>query len=127
MNLSAADHRPGGLLAWQWSRYPPSHRNRANLLTHVLTAPVYILGTIALVSSTLVPSVGLAVAGLAAMGLVMFLQGRTHRREELRPAPFRGPLDLIQRLFVEQWVTFPRYVLSGEFARAWHGEPVKAP
>ena len=27
--------------------------------------------------------------------------------------------DWAARLFVEQWVTFPRYVLSGGFARAW--------
>jgi len=124
MTAPATDDRPGGLLAWQWSRYPPSHRNRTNLLTHALTAPIYILGTLALVNSPFVPSLWLGVGGLAAMGFVMFIQGRTHRREQLGPARFRGPLDVVQRLFVEQWITFPRYVLSGEFARAWRGEPV---
>ena len=24
-----------------------------------------------------------------------------------------------KRFFVEQWITFPRYVLSGGFSRAW--------
>jgi len=123
MTVSATDDRPGGLLAWQWSIYPRGHRNRTNLLTHALSAPVFILGTLALVNSPFVPSVWLGVGGLAAMVLVMFIQGRTHRREQLGPVPFRGPLDVLQRLFVEQWITFPRYVLSGGFARAWRGEP----
>lgn len=126
MAITTADDRPGGLLAWQWSRYPPAHRNRKNLLAHALTAPVYVAGTVALVAGPLAGSVWLALAGLAAMGGVMVIQGRTHRAEHGRPSPFRSPLDLVQRLFVEQWVTFPRYVLSGEFARAWRGEPPKA-
>ena len=125
MTTSTADDRPGGLLAWQWSRYPPAHRSRKNLLAHALTAPVFVAGTLALLAGPAVGSPWLAVAGLAAMGGVMFLQGRTHRAERVRPSPFRGPLDVVQRLFVEQWVTFPRYVLSGGFARAWRGEPAR--
>src|SRR5215813_13279573 len=127
MTVSATDDRPGGLLAWQWSRYPPSHRNRINLATHALSAPVFILGTLALVNSLFVASLWLGLGGLAAMGLVMFIQGRTHRREQLGPSAFRGPLDVVQRLFVEQWITFPRYVLSGGFARAWRGDPLEPP
>ena len=29
------------------------------------------------------------------------------------------PGDVAARLFVEQWVTFPRYLVTGGFARAW--------
>jgi hypothetical protein len=42
-----------------------------------------------------------------------------HRFEPEPPAPFRSRLDFAARLFSEQWVTFPRFVLSGGFARAW--------
>jgi hypothetical protein len=55
----------------------------------------------------------------------MFLQGRSHRTEKVRPAAVRGPLDVAQRIFVEQWFTFPRYVLSGELARALRDEPAR--
>jgi hypothetical protein len=61
----------------------------------------------------------LALAGVAAMAGAMAAQGRTHRLEATPPAPFRGPADVLARIFVEQWVTFPRYVLGGGFARAW--------
>ena len=111
--------RKGGLLAWQWSRYPATHRDRRNLLVHALTAPLFLTGVCALVSGLLRARWLLAGVGLLGVALPVVLQGRTHKRETSAPAPFRGPADVAARLFVEQWVTFPRYVLSGEFARAW--------
>jgi hypothetical protein len=113
-----ADDRAGSLLTWQWSRYPPTHRDRRNLLTHALTAPIFQAGTVALVVAPFVNG-WFALAGIVAMGSAMALQGRTHRLERMRPSPFRGPADVIARFLAEQWVTFPRYIASGEFARAW--------
>ncbi len=111
--------REEGLLAWQWLNYSPTHRERHNLLVHALTAPLFVLGTCAVLLTPLVGALWLAPSGLGAMLAVVALQGRTHRGEKIAPAPFRGLGDILARLFVEQWVTFPRYVLSGEFARAW--------
>jgi hypothetical protein len=111
--------REEGLLAWQWSIYPDTHRERHNLAVHALTAPLFILGTCAVPLAPLVSTWWLAPGGLGAMLAAVVLQGRTHKREKVPPAPFRGPRDVLARLFVEQWVTFPRYVLSGEFARSW--------
>jgi len=127
MTTTASDARPGGLLAWQWSRYPATHRDRRNLLTHALTAPFFVAGTVALVTSPFARSAGLAIGGLAATIGVMAIQGRTHKGERVGPAPFRGPLDVVQRFLAEQWFTFPRYLLSGEFTRAWRGDQARAP
>jgi hypothetical protein len=49
----------------------------------------------------------------------MALQGRGHRGELVHPVPFAGPVDVVSRIFAEQLITFPRFVLSGQFARAW--------
>jgi hypothetical protein len=111
--------RKAGLLAWQWSRYPATHRDRRNLLVHALTAPLFLAGVCALVAGLLQARWLLAGVGLLGVVLPVVLQGRTHTLETNAPAPFRGPADVAARLFVEQWVTFPRYVLSGGFARAW--------
>jgi hypothetical protein len=111
------DHR-GSLLAWQWSLYPGGHRDRRNLLVHVLTVPVFQMGTVALVMAPFV-SGWLAALGVGAMAGTMALQGRTHRLERKPPAPFRGPADVVARIFVEQWLTFPRYVATGGFREAW--------
>jgi hypothetical protein len=112
--------REGGLLAWQWSIYPEGHQDRRNLLVHVLTVPVFMLGTLAVLSA---PFFGWwsAPGGVAAMVATMAAQGITHRREAVPPVPFRGPLDVLSRILAEQWITFPRYVLTGGLARAWRG------
>ncbi len=111
--------REQGLLVWQWSNYPYGHRERQNLAVHALTAPLFILGTCAIPLAPILAAPWLAAWGLGTMLATLALQGRTHKREKTPPAPFRGPLDALARFFAEQWVTFPRYVLSGEFARAW--------
>lgn len=115
MNITRDD----GLLAWQWSIYSYGHQERRNLAVHALTAPLFILGTCALPLAALLRVPWLAGCGLGVMLATLVLQGRTHKREKTPPEPFRGPLDVLARFFAEQWVTFPRYVLSGEFARAW--------
>ena len=109
---------PEGLLAWQWSIYPATHRDRRNLLLHALTVPLFELGTLAVLASPVL-GLWLAPAGLVAIVVVMALQGRTHRLEQVPPAPFRGIGNVLGRVFGEQWLTFPRYVLTGGFARAW--------
>lgn len=125
MNTTTADRGSKSLLAWQWQQYSGAHRDRKNLLVHALTVPVFLAGTCALLASPWAAPVAwkLAVAGAGAamMAAAMAAQGRTHRREAGAPAPFRGPLDVLARILAEQWITFPRYVLSGAFGRAWRG------
>ncbi len=110
--------REGGLLAWQFENYPKGHRNRRNLALHAATAPLFIAGTCAVVLAPFASTWFLAFA-VPAVVLPLVVQGRGHRLEANPPSPFQGPGDFAARLFVEQWVTFPRYVSSGGFARAW--------
>ncbi|PTL84101.1 terminase [Vitiosangium sp. GDMCC 1.1324] len=116
------DDRSAGLLAWQLNLYPDNHRDRRNLLLHAVTVPLFQLGTVLLVTAPFT-SLWSVLPGLVAMAGAMALQGRGHRLETSAPVPFRGPLDVIARIFVEQWVTFPRFVLSGGFARMWRLAP----
>ena len=83
-----------------------------------MTVPFFQLGTCAVLASPFV-SPWLALPGLLTMAFVMLIQGRGHAMEETKPVPFRSALDVTARIFAEQWITFPRYVLSGAFGRAW--------
>ncbi len=116
------DGSRSGLLPRQWREYSGAHRDRTNLVVHAITQPVFAAGSCALLGSWAAPGgwmLVLSAAGALAMLAAVAAQGRTHRREERAPAPFRGPLDVVLRIVAEQWITFPRYVLSGAFARAW--------
>lgn len=99
--------------------YRHVHRSRKNLLVHLFAVPIFIAGTASLVFGLVELSIGLALGGFAAMAISMGIQGAGHATEEFKPEPFASPLDFVRRIFVEQLVTFPRYVLSGELTRAW--------
>lgn len=46
-----------------------------------------------------------------------------HRLERNQPEPFRGPLDVVRRILLEQYYRFPRFVLTGAWLRAWRAAP----
>lgn len=118
-----SERREPGLLSWQWRGYPEFHRDRGNLIVHVLTQPIFAAGFVALVTAPLAgalwPAFARAGAGLAAMVVAIAAQGRGHAREASPPVPFSGPLDVFGRILGEQLITFPRFVITGGLARAW--------
>jgi hypothetical protein len=111
------------LLAWQWSLYAAGHRDRVSLLLHIVTAPLFWMGTAMILWAIVGGSAGAAVSGLALWLAALLAQGRGHAREREPPVPFDGPLDFASRFFVEQFVTFPRFVGSGGWLRAWRAGP----
>ena len=99
--------------------YRRVHASRANLVIHLLAVPLFAASfPIALyfvavgASSTAFLSGGLAV-------FAMLLQAAGHRLEPEPPAPFSGPLDFLRRWFTEQYLAFPRFLLSGGWWRAF--------
>jgi len=86
------------LLAWQRSKYSAKHREGTNLLFHIVAVPLFQIAAIGLVAA-------------------IVIQGRGHRRERKAPTPFAGPADFVSRFVAEQWITFPRFVVSGGWSR----------
>jgi hypothetical protein len=109
-----------GLLRWQWEGYPRYHRSRFNLLLHIVVVPIFLVGNVALVVGFAQRSWLVAIVAVVAMVLSVALQGRGHRQEPVPTEPFTSPINAISRLFLEQWVTFPRFVFSGGWLRALH-------
>jgi hypothetical protein len=105
-------------LRWQWDSYPRYHRTRFNLLLHIVVVPLFLAGNVALVVGLLQRSWAVTVGGAVAMVLSLVVQGRGHRREPTPPEPFTSPRNAVSRIVCEQWVTFPRFVLSGGWLRA---------
>ena len=113
------------LLKWQWTNYPLAHRARRNLVIHALTMPLFFVGSVLVIAAIRVPI--LVIPGVVFTAGTVAAQGRGHRGETNAPIPFEGPLDVVTRLFVEQWVTFPRFVISGGFLRAWRASATDVP
>jgi hypothetical protein len=114
------------LRSWQWHGYAANHVDRSNLVLHLLTVPAFIAGLAAAVASP-ITGLGWLLAGLGAMVVALVAQGRGHRSEPSAPVPFTGPGDFVSRFLVEQLVTFPRFVASGGWIRAWRGAGTPQP
>jgi len=126
--MTATDRlREPGLLTRQFASYPHAHRDRRNLTIHVTTQPLFVSSLAAALAGPWIVGWVAVPFGVFGMVLAMALQGRGHRLEARPPDPFRGPLDVVARIFAEQLVTFPRYVLTGGFARAWRESAKKGP
>ena len=106
------------LLRWQWEGYPRYHRSRFNLLLHIVVVPLFLVGNVALLVAFVRLSWLLGIVALVAMAFSVALQGRGHRQEPVPTEPFTSPVNAVSRIFLEQWVTFPRFVLSGGWLRA---------
>ncbi|HXJ77148.1 MAG TPA: Mpo1-like protein [Candidatus Methylomirabilis sp.] len=105
------------LLKWQWAGYARYHQDRTNLLLHICAVPLFLVGTVLGVVALVALSPVLLAVALAGIVLSVIVQGRGHRLEAVPPEPFTGPANFAGRLFLEQWVTFPRFVLSGGWSR----------
>jgi len=101
--------------------YSHTHAHRTNLLIHLVAVPLFILAHVGLVVAIsyrkpfpALTCVGVAVASLG-------LQRKGHALEGQAPEPFSSGWNFATRLYVEQFYTFPKYVLSGEFQKNWLG------
>jgi hypothetical protein len=117
--------REAGLLAWQCEGYARYHQSRTNLLMHILLVPLFLAGNVALIVGVIRLSRIDAVSGIGLMALSITLQGRGHRAEVVSPVPFSGAANALSRILLEQWITFPRFLLTGGWWRALHGTASK--
>lgn len=109
---------PAQLIQWQWDGYFRYHGARANLIIHIFAVPLFLVGNLTLVAALLRASAVWSAIGLACLVVAMAVQGRGHKLEKIPPEPFSSMGNAVARIFLEQWVTFPRFILSGSWIRA---------
>ena len=111
------------LLRWQWEGYSRYHQSRANLLLHIVAVPLFLISNVAVVAALIARSWLPVLVAAAAMVVSLAVQSRGHRREAVPPEPFTSTANALSRIFLEQWVTFPRFVFSGRWFRALRAAP----
>ncbi|MGH8050220.1 MAG: Mpo1-like protein [Arenimonas sp.] len=109
--------REGGTIQWQWQGYDRNHRDVTNLLLHIVLVPLFICS--ALCTVWLLAHGAWLAAGVSLFTMIFAFigQGLGHKRETEAPIPFDGAGDFFARIFTEQFITFPRFVLSGGWLR----------
>jgi hypothetical protein len=93
--------------------YPKYHRNRVNLLIHLVAVPLFVASVFGALCFAFQGQLFLAATLLIGSAIPLASQGYGHKLEETPPIPFSGPGDYIRRILVEQFLSFPRFVISG--------------
>ena len=106
MNLS-------DLLRRQWQDYAKAHHSRLNLSIHLVAVPAFIVATLMFFFALINLNVVGVVLSTVAVTLAFGMQGLGHAKEGVAAEPFSGPGQAIVRILLEQFVTFPRFVLTG--------------
>ena len=101
--------------------YSHVHANRTNLLIHSVAVPLFILAHVGLGAAITyrkpLPALTCVGVAMASLGL----QRKGHDLEVQAPEPFSSGRNFATRLYTEQFYTFPKFVLSGEFQKNWLG------
>ncbi len=101
--------------------YARLHKNPMNLLIHVVTVPLFLLAAGVALLCPWLPRWEMWWGGSVALAFyAVFLQRFGHRLEGER-GPRRGFGAGIAGFLVEQFATFPRFVISGGWLRNWQG------
>jgi len=115
------------LRKWQWEGYATYHQHRGNLWLHIVAIPLFLAGFVVLLAGAIRLAPLAALAGAAAMLVSVILQGRGHKMEAEPPVPFSSPQNGVARIFIEQWINFPRFLFSGGWRRALGNSATVAP
>lgn len=106
----------------QWDGYGERHRNKVNLLIHIVTVPLVWFAALQIFGGLILMLVGVGglkmwiyAAILVAIALVAQHQGNA--MEQTRRTAPANPKDFAVHAAAEQFVTFPRFVLTGGWLR----------
>ncbi|KAF1053766.1 MAG: hypothetical protein GAK43_01256 [Stenotrophomonas maltophilia] len=111
--------RDPNLFTWQWRGYAANHRDRTNLALHLVAVPLFIVSLVVLLIGVFGLAPGTLLLGVIGMAASLAIQRNGHRLEAQAPEPFSDRPDALKRLLAEQLVTFPRFLFSGAWWRAW--------
>jgi hypothetical protein len=106
----------------QWNDYSERHRNKTNLIIHVVTVPLVWLAAIEVAGALLLMLIGVGglkifVWALIMVAIALFAQNYGNQMEAVKPPPLTNAKDFAINAAAEQFVTFPRFVLTGGWLR----------
>ncbi|NMM39420.1 terminase [Pseudoalteromonas arctica] len=107
------------IIKWQWEGYSKFHQSRKNLLIHIVFVPLFVIGFASFLLSLLWCDLSSALSSLFIMALSFGLQGMGHSKEIHPAEPFTSFKNAVIRIVLEQFYTFPKFVFTGRWYRAF--------
>lgn len=105
--------KPSELYAWQMVSHADVHKDRCNLLAHIVLVPLFLLTHPGLFTSLAFAVWWTAAVWVGVVVLYIALRGRGDAFERCALIECYCQANAIARLLVKRWLTFPRLVISG--------------
>lgn len=99
--------------------YAGQHRDRTTLLVHLMFVPLFMLASASMLVFLLSGNWVLALLAAVACTVSLLVQGAVHRRTVRLLPKADSRIAALGQLLREQWIEFPRFVLSGGWLRAY--------
>ena len=110
------------IIKWQWEGYSKAHQSRANLFIHIILVPLFIISFLSLLLSIFRFDLISIVSSFFIMMMSFGLQGIGHSKEINPAEPFTSIKNAVLRIFLEQFYTFPKFVITGAWYRTLRGQ-----
>lgn len=107
------------IIKWQWDDYTKYHKSRANLLLHIFTVPVFLVGLMLFIWNVFDFNAWPIFYSILCMASSIAIQGIGHGQEQYSPEPFTSVTNAVFRIMLEQLYTFPKFVLTGGWLNAY--------
>ena len=107
-------------IQWQWQGYARYHQDRANLLIHIFAVTLFWVAAITLIVGVARVSIITVILAIVALFISLVLQSIGHKKEINPTVPFASKNDFIKRFLCEQFINFPRFVLTGGWLNNFH-------
>ena len=106
------------LIQWQWKDYHTFHQSKTNLIIHIVTMPIFVLALLCVIYFAVQLQWMASAISFIVMLIAFGAQGYGHSLEANPSIPFANAKQAVQRIFLEQVINFPRYVINGGFIKA---------
>ncbi len=103
--------------------YGKFHQDRVNLVIHLLMVPVFVVCALSALRNLFEDNWSWVIILAVGPFVSLAVQAHGHKKEINPPVPFKGGGDFLTRILVEQFYTFPRFLLSGGWLKAWRSAP----
>lgn len=106
----------------QWDGYGERHRNKTNLLIHIVTVPLVWFAALQIFGGLILMLVGVGglkmwIYAAILITIALVAQNQGNGMEQVKGTTPGNPKDFAIHAVAEQFVTFPRFVLTGGWLR----------
>lgn len=104
------------------STYQEVHKNKTNLILHLIAVPLFILGHAGLFILLYTHNLAAILISICLIITSLILQAKGHKLEHKSPEAFTSPGNFVKRIYKEQFITFPMFIFSSGFKESWRNE-----